>query len=226
MGGLEMRKEQFAWVNEQFNNTLPGVQYSDVQPGQLWDCINLDRGQTINSSLVLFSTPMGCLDPYTNRQKTIVDTNMCTGCRLDAPESFSVKRIIFTFSKNADPIDVVNMCEEIMWGFWLGAKRQYGGLIISLPSITRPIAPIKICEYCKAVYANQELCPGCGARHFTLTSMDEYSDEGRQFVLELSISTVILNQMNFRMLFNGQYTFEHKFKMWVHLEGLHARGIQ
>jgi hypothetical protein len=41
-----------------------------------------------------------------------------------------------------------------------------------------------------------------------------------------SISRIIDNRMSFYMSFDGEQEITSPFKMWCHLEGLHARGVQ
>jgi hypothetical protein len=115
--------------------------------------------------------------------------------------------------------------EEWIWIFWMGQKRYLWGQVISFRSIGESFVPIRVCEFCRSVYVNADSCPGCGARQFQINgSLDE---AGTQYVLDVAPRVVIANQMSFYSEFDGlNYMLKGDFKMWCHLEGLHARGVQ
>jgi hypothetical protein len=213
-----MTRPDQATITKAFPGLSTGAML-DVIHGFLWDSIEFDRGATIDrANSFFFRRPI-------SESRTWCDTNMVTSSRLDAPEQFSIQRILFTFSKLCLDVDTFTIMESFMFRFWMGCKYFVSTPIISLPTVSVPTAPIKTCEYCQSVYANQEECPRCGATHFTLSSVGDCG--GTQYVMDLAVPLLIVNQMSFYATLEGnQYTFQSKFKMWVHLEGLHAREVQ
>src|SRR5271163_3851497 len=126
------------------------LHHYDVIHGFLWDSIEFDRNQTIDrANSYFFRRPI-------SESRGWSDTNMVTASRLDAPEQFSVQRILFTFSKSCLDVDTFTIMESFMFRFWMGQKYFVSTQIISLPTVANPTAPIKVCEYCRSVYANQE----------------------------------------------------------------------
>ncbi len=209
-----------------FNGTTYVPSVMDVQTGALWDSISLSPGQTFTGPwATLFRDHIGTHSPT---RKTAADTNMRQSGRLDAPEAFCIQRVVFTFSRDTSDKDMYAIAENCMWRFWLGQKRYLWAVLVSLPSVHQPTAPIRICTYCSGVYVMSMACPGCGAREFTLSTLPgEPVAGGRQFALDVNPHVVIGNQMNFYADFDGNpYIVEGPFKMWCHLEGLHARGTQ
>lgn len=192
----------------------------NVVHGFLWDSLEYSKGDTITrSNSFLFRRPI-------DESRTWADTNMTQAGRLDAPEAFAVQRILFTFAKSCCEEDMYTILESFMFRFWLGCRYYVSITIISLPTVLMPVAPIRICEYCQSVYANTDRCPHCGATHFKLSSIGGESG-GTQYILDLDVPLQLVNQMSFYGTLEGnQYTFQQNFKMWVHLEGLHVRGVQ
>jgi hypothetical protein len=190
----------------------------DVQAGHLWDSCKFRKGEHLASRYEFFSNP---------RDKTLIETNVRTYRRLDAPESFSIARVLFTFSNTSRPEDIFGVAESFVWSLWLGHKRYLSSPIISLQTATQPVAPIRICTYCQAVYVQDRDCPGCGARDFRLSEVGEQT--GLVFFLDLHEHEYLIidNQLSFYVQLDGDgWTFRDDFKMWVHFEGLHARGVQ
>jgi hypothetical protein len=198
----------------------------DVQTGSLWDSIQFTKGQTAVQNIGLFEIPLGQAFPYGGPTKTLTDTNMNKAGRLDAPEAFSVNRIVFTFSKRATDHDIYAFAEAATFTFWMGQKRYLWSPIISLQTLGTPLAPVRICDFCRAVYCGDITCPGCGARQFQLSSLGE-EEAGRRFYLDCE-RLIILDRITFKICLelSAPYIFQNYFKMWCHLEGLHARGVQ
>lgn len=220
----EQIHKEFGWAWPDHKSALNRL---DVVHGFKWDSLSYVAGSTLtryNSDM--FRVPVGLESLTGSGAKLMADTNLYSACKLDAPEMMAVKCIIFTFSKSCDERDLYHFLESYMFRFWMGQKMYSSAVLISLPTVTTPLAPIRICEYCRSVYANQSECPRCGATDFTLSSLGE-SDNGLQYVMDLNVNLVIANQMSFHLDFDGpNYTFLRNFKMWCHLEGLHARGVQ
>lgn len=230
MGGLEimMTQQSQQEIRKIFGDSTGRSNAFDVVHGFLWDSLEYCKGGTIDrSNSYLFRDPIGSPRPYSNgASRTWADTNMTQAGRLDAPEAFAVQRILFTFAKSCCEEDMYTILESFMFRFWLGCKYYVSITIISLPTVLMPVAPIRICEYCQSVYANTDRCPHCGATHFKLSSLGGESG-GTQYILDLGVPLQLLNQVSFYGTLEGnQYTFQQNFKMWVHLEGLHARGKQ
>lgn len=213
-------------INREFNNSFLPLNKMDVVHGFLWDSITYSQGATLTKhNSDMFRVPIGMDSLTGSGTKHYSDTSMYSACKLDAPESFAIKRIIFTFAKSCDDHDMYHILESHTYMFWMGQKMYARAVMITLPTTTIPVAPIRVCEYCRSVYANQEVCPRCGATHFSLSSLGE--SNGTQYVMELGINLVLANQMSFHLNFDGpDYVFRERFKMWCHFEGLHARGIQ
>src|SRR5271155_1940924 len=128
----------------------------DVVHGFLWDSIEYEHGDTITQSNAnLFRRPIA--HSYGSvPERTWCDTNMVMAGCLPPPEQFSIQRILFTFSKSCVDVDTFTIMESFMFRFWIGQKYHVSTPIISLPTIAVPTAPIRKCQYCLSVYANQE----------------------------------------------------------------------
>lgn len=199
-----------------FNGTTYTPNSMDVQIGALWDSIDYEPGQTFPAVRDLFSNPEG---------KSFIETNVFTPRKLDAPEAFSIDRVTFTFSHDTTDKILYEFAEQAVWELWLGRKCYLRAVIVSLQTIKAPNAPIRICSFCSGVYAASLECPGCGARDFYLP--DGESVPGLQFTLDVPQHIVIGNQVSFWCTFRcRQFTLTGKLKMWCHLHGLHARGVQ
>jgi hypothetical protein len=210
-----------------FNGTTYVPDCMDVQIGAIWDSVQLERGQEFNSSLALFRHPVGHPAYPLPRLKTLTDTSMVERSRLPAPQAFAVKRVVFTFSRDTVDKDLYAIAERLLWRFWLGQKYYLWSILVSMPAVHQPIAPFRVCSFCAGVYVQSTQCPGCGAKDFTLSSLGDPQLSGRQFALDVYPHVVINNQMSFYMSFECEtYRVENKFKMWCHLEGLHAREVQ
>jgi hypothetical protein len=196
----------------------------DIQKGRLWDCIDFAAGSSLYPAYLRFFENVG-----PGSGKTILESNVSTPHRLDAPEAFSIRRVLFTFDRRAVEEDVYGIAESCCFSLMLGQKYYLRSPIITLQTTNAPLAPIRHCTYCRAVYVMQEQCPGCGAQEFLLDASGEF-EVGRCFFLDLAPeeSIVIVNQMSFRVFLDTNawgYTLKAKLRLWCHLEGLHMRGV-
>lgn len=212
--------KQQQYVLEQFNGQCYNPN-SDVQEGRLWDSITFSKGATISGGNANF---------FTNQAgKTYADTNVTQPKRLDDPEAFCIRRIIFSFSKDSPDEEIYSLAERGVWSLWLGQKYMVRSMLIHMQTHNCS-APFRTCEFCKSIYVNDRTCPSCGASQFTISGADgELAGLGRQFYMDLSINVIIDNQQSFYVSFDC--TPHHTFmaggvKFWCHLEGLHARGVQ
>ena len=200
----------------------------DVQPGYQWDSISLEPGQTFHDGLRMFDLPIGT--PLSSgRAKSYADTSMYKGNTFVAPEAFAIRRVLFTFSKTASEVDIFSIVEAQVWRLHLGRKMYLGSPMISLQQTELTKAPIRICEYCRAVYVQESSCPGCGARDFQLSSVGGGMMSGLAFYMDLPKGSElpIENEEYFYVNFSGEsYTVRNRLKMWCHFEGLHARPIR
>ena len=214
-----LSKEQAAREDEirhAFNGQVYIDNNLDVHTGKLWDCLRIKAGQEIGGGQTFFSNPAN---------KSLVETNVRTPRRLDAPEAFSVQRILFVFSSNANPVDVYGVAESLVFRFWLSQKWHAEAPLIALPTSKAQVAPIRICTYCHAVYVQDRHCPGCGAREFKLSGLEE--ETGLQFFFEPAHPLVIVSQQSFYVSLEGvPWTAQSPFALWCYFEGLHARGVQ
>lgn len=207
-----------------FGGTTYQPNAMDVITGKLWDCCTFDPGES-TSQHRYFTIPRGQYTiSRTPHLKTLKDTNLQIPSQLFAPEAFAVQRILFVFSADADPIDVYGVAESLVFQFYLGDKWYATAPLIALQTSRTAIAPIHICTYCHAVYVVAHQCPGCGAREFRLSGMQEQT--GLQFFFEPLHAIVINNQASFHLQFEGDWIARQPFSLWVYLEGLHARGVQ
>lgn len=194
----------------------------DVQTGKQWDCLKFSSGDPVHRpSTQFFSSPR---NHRTGQPKSIAETSLNRPGQLNAPESFAVQRIMFVFSKDADPLDIYGVAESLVFRFWLDQKWFASAPLISLQTSRSPIAPIHICSYCQAVYAVAQQCPGCGAREFRLSGMEEQT--GLQFFFEPLHPLVIQVQQSFHVDLDGMWVTRSPFALWCYLEGLHARSVQ
>lgn len=195
----------------------------DVVSGQIWDSFNADRGFTFANRHNLF-------DRSVNHIVSYADTNMEMPNKLPAPEMFLIKRVVFTFSKSCEDSVIYGFAERAVWSLWIGQKRYAHAVLISLPTTVQNVmAPIRICSFCQSVYCGDRACTQCGATQFTLGKWDlGQAEVGRQFILELLQELPILCQQTFRAEIECRpmYTLDGPLRMWCHLEGLHARGVQ
>lgn len=197
--------------------------YMDVQTGRLWDSLSLKAGETFKGgkSTELFNRAID--------GRSLAETNMVCAGQLLAPEAFSTSRILFTFSRQSADEDVFSIAEIAAWSLWIGRKFYARSLIIAMRPFDNMIAPIRICNFCRAVYVREESCPGCGAREFKLTDIAGTIDSaGKQFLMDLNNPLVIESNMHFHLSFESgfSYVVKNPLRLWCHLEGLHARGVQ
>jgi hypothetical protein len=188
----------------------------DVQEGRIWDSLSFEAGDVFHQELELFTKISG---------KTFAESSMTAPGYLMNPEAFAIRRVLFSFSRAATEYDIYSIAEGFTWIFGMGRKRYLNSPIISLQTVDLPKAPIRICDYCRAVYV-AEHCPGCGARQFTLSSLGG-GEAGRAFAMDVGITLVIEHEITFWVRFAGrEHTLRAPLKLWCHFEGLHARGIQ
>lgn len=213
-----------AYILEQFGGHTYEPNRMDVQEGRLWDSFEFQPGSVMQPSTTdLFS------DRYGTNNKIYADTNMSMSRRLPAPEAFSVQRVLFSFSRDCNDSDVFALAERLVWRLNIGKRYYLRQLIIAMRPFDNMVAPFRVCDFCRAVYVQSPTCPGCGARSFNLVSSigGTIDSAGKQFLMELSQPIVIYNQVDFHVDFEHfQYQPKHYVKMWCHLEGLHARGVQ
>jgi hypothetical protein len=209
-------------IIDRFHGQLYDSNRLDVQTGRLWDCICYAAGGTFTIQNGTFFTNVD-----RSSGKTYLETNLYQSKKLDAPEAFAIERVIFTFSKSADPLDVAMCWDEMWWQFFLGQKCYLWSPLAHMQTVKEPLSPIRICDFCKSVYANATTCPGCGANSFALSTLGEI-DSGQQFAMDVNPTIPIVNQISFWLGMNSKYplTFRAPIKIWCHFEGLHARGVQ
>jgi hypothetical protein len=206
----------------------------DVQPGALYDAIEYPAGGVLNPINSEFFTNV-----ETASGKTYIETNMYRSRQLAPPEAFSISRIMFTFSRNCDPRDVLDLSERLCFQLWIGQKNYQRHVLNSLQQRTEPGSPFRICEYCHGVYVDSERCPGCGAMEFRLPGVGNECATGYSFFIDLPYPIVIANQWSFYVNFaigvntaipagaaSNVITLKHRLKLWCHLIGLYARGVQ
>lgn len=228
MGSQPLRDHQQEHIFNEFNGTCYVPNSMDVQTGAIWDSVELQPGQEFNREHThLFTFPISYPAYPLARTKTQVDTNMQMSRRLPAPEAFSIARVVFTFSRDTADEDLYTIAEQSLFRLWIGQKYYIWSVLISMPAMHQPIAPFRICSFCAGVFVNQTQCPGCGAKDFQLANLGDPQLTGRQFAMDVYPRLVIGNQTTFYMTFDCQpYRVKNRFKMWCHLEGLHARGVQ
>ena len=175
----------------------------------------------------LFKEPIGSIDSLTGNVKREDDTSMFMACRLPAPEAFALQRLIFTFGHETDPDDVKRMAENCVFSFEIGYKYYLRCVIGLLPCQRREFEPLRLCGKCRTLYMGDCDCPSCGSGLRPLP-LPEDVEPGRQFFLNLLINLVIDNQASFRVRIHTAKTIKLKssLRMWCHMEGLHARGVQ
>lgn len=195
----------------------------DIQTGALWDSLELKPGDLYGLqplSQLFARGPIG---------RTQADTNMIRCGELLPPEAFAISRLVFTFSRDTHDADLYAVAEQTYWALWIGCKYYLSGVLISMPTVQPMPAPLHICGFCAGVFANSTQCPGCGARSWSLAHFDggDGRGAGQQFALDVKPNIVLSSRASFRLtLSSPAYTIKHPgFKLWCHLEGLHARGV-
>lgn len=214
------------YIMGQFNGSVYAPNRLDIQHGFLFDDLALNKCR-FRGVHEFFHTPCGSYDLISQQIKGITNTNLYTGNRLDAPEAFAVQRLLFTFNKEADERDVMVIAENCLFSFGLGYKYYIRCLINLLPCQRREFEPLRLCGKCRTLYMGDGNCPSCGSglRPLPLPGGTEI---GRQFFLDLLINIVIANQADFRveLITEKEIKLKGPVKMWCHLEGLHAKGVQ
>lgn len=196
----------------------------DAVHDSLYDSVSYYKGQHIKSH-TLFSVPIG------QQGKTLLDTNMEMSHTLPLPMHHEIKRILFTFPGTCNKRSVLEVAENVWFELWIGQKRYAQAVIITLPCVITPDAPLKVCDFCKSVFCNNSRCPNCGAQQFTLHTLGKehpeyHHDSGsHQFWLDLLIPLPIMQQQYFSVKLYGDYTTSDTVRMWCHLEGILYRGI-
>lgn len=188
----------------------------DVQTGALWDSVLIPAHE--------WDVPLR-RELFSEVNRPYSETNMVQCRRLDAPEAFSISRVVFTFQRDIDERELYEFAENTVWSFWLGHIRYLQNSIGSLQTVGESIAPIKICDFCTSVFVGEQSCPGCGARQFQFS---QPMVAGRRFYLDLTVNIVIAQQMSFWVQLEtfSRVQVSKPFRVWCHLEGLHAWGVQ
>lgn len=191
----------------------------DVQRGKLWDSIHYAKGSIMTRHNSILFTNVG---PASG--KTRVHANLNIPQRLLAPESFSVEKIYFTFGRRCAQGDIFNVLENAAFCLYLGQKQFASSPLIALHAVNASPAPIRICAFCKSVYAGAIFCVGCGAREVQFVELCD--EQGVTFAYDAN-RLVIANQIQFFVQFEmDSIVMKSDFSLWCHLEGWHARGVQ
>lgn len=222
-----MNQNQNDYIIGQFQGTTYNLRTLDVQHGFLWDSVTIPPCEMTGFVYDFFTTTIGQTDLFTPTPKKIDDTNMVMARRLPVPEAFALQRLLFTFSKEASEKDVMNIAENCVFRFDIGYKYYLQCPIGLLPCQRREFQPLRVCGKCRTIYLGDSDCPSCGTG-LRLLPLPGNKEIGRQFFLDLLINLVIDNQATFyaSIVANKTIKLEGKVRMWCHLEGLHARGVQ
>lgn len=194
--------------------------YMDVQHGQMWDSVRFREGVVRGGIYRLFSVPEGQMDSIGALAKTLNDTSMVKSCQLPAPEAFALQRLVFTFDAASSDADVIAFTEECVFEFIIGRKfylRCPLGLLVTDHR----------CPKCEQIYFGNGGCPKCDDAQYRW-AVSSGINPGRQYVMDLDINLIIDNQATFYVDLHcdDSITIKKPMRLWCHMEGLHARGVQ
>jgi hypothetical protein len=196
----------------------------NTERASFWDSLALKPGEVFTSGKSLF---VNC-GPDSGKQ--LPDSNMTKSYELDHPKHMMVGRIVFSFSRDALDSDVFGLAERLVFKLRIGDKYYASNLLIAMHTRQGAAAPVRICEYCHAVYVGDRECPGCGARDFRLSGLgSEAENPGRQFFTDIpkELQLHILQGQSFCVEFVCEpYKVKGSLKLWCHLEGVLYRDVQ
>ncbi len=193
-------------IIDAFNSEIYVANRMDVQHTPLYDTVVFAASATINDVTSAFFTNVG---PASG--KTLADTNMSQGNRLQAPEAFSIFGFRFRWAENILLADLLNIINGFALEFSLGQK---------------------VYQRAPLWYFNA----GGGITAETTRTAESIYTNGvasREAMHKLAIPIVIENQMNFsaRLVGNalvlaavGAGGTGARFQLL--LDGLYARGVQ
>jgi hypothetical protein len=198
----------------------------DVRVWKLWDELTIGPGPDLSPLRECFFTvPIGSF-AADGSIKTGIQTNMQMSSMLPPPRCFETHRILFAFSKRCDPRDVVLAIENLMFQFYVGDKRFNSAVLCHMQTVKEPLSPIRICDFCKAVYVDCLQCPGCGARSFRLSTLGEM-DSGQQFAMDLTPMCIPpLTRFYVDFLARPDLSFRAPLTIWCILEGRDGLPVQ
>jgi len=198
----------------------------DRQSGRLWDSLDFKAGEELPEHRLFFDTPIGVPLPDGN-YKMPFDTNMKRARSLHPPRCFLLERILITFSKSSVPEDISVATDSLMISLHILDKCFASSPICHMRSVKEPLSPIRICDFCRAVFVEQLQCPGCGARSFRLSTLGEF-DTGQQFVLDLEPKKYIppLTDFYVRLQIRRGTKFKRPLRIWCTFEGFEDLPVQ
>jgi hypothetical protein len=201
---------QAAVINA-FNSSTYISDQVDVQDTPVYDTVTIAAGGTVsNNTVSFFTTPQGA-----GSGKTLAQTNMVTGGKLNAPEAFSIMSFRLRWSENILPADLYAILNGFAFQFTIGTKPYQtgplwnynagGGIFGSLTNTTAS----------------------------TVTSLLSNGNPGRMHMHRLAIPLVIENQATFYGNFvgnpitlTGSGSGGTGATLQMMLCGLYARGVQ
>jgi hypothetical protein len=196
----------------------------DRQAARHWDTIDFEAG-VILPHYVFFDIPLGAIGLNGN-SKSLFDTNLECSRRLPPPRCFSLHRIVFTFNKKSVPEDVSSAIDNFIFRFKVGDKYFASSPICHMQTVKVPLSPIRICDFCRAVFVERLECPGCGARSFKLSSLGDF-DSGQQFVMDLEPKFIPpLTHFCVELLVAPNLHFKAPLRTWCTFEGFSYLPVQ
>jgi hypothetical protein len=194
-----------------------------AETASLWDSINYKDGEQLPNSIDLFQNSIGQFD-RSGDVRRLVDTSMVRGGQLPPPHYFKINRVLFTFSASTSDKMVYSFAEATVWTLRINDRLYLRNALIALPQSREPTAPIRTCQFCRAVWVMSETCPGCGAREFTLSTIGQSEERvGRQFFLDLPADRTLLieplQSFALNLMTHGLFVVDGTLRMWVHFEG-------
>ena len=192
-----------------FNSSTYISDQVDVQDTPVYDTVTLSAGGTVSQQTVsFFTTPQGA-------SKTLAQTNLVTGGKLNAPEAFSIMAFRLRFAENVLPADIYAVLSSLALQFTIGTKPYQTG-------------PLWNYNAGGGIYGQLS-----NTTASTVTSLLNNGMPGRMHMHRLAIPLVIENQATFYanlvgspVTLTGSGSGGTGLTLQLMLGGLYARGVQ
>ena len=212
---------QQAEIMRAFNSEFYISNRMDVQPSAIWCRLRFNKGDefTRHNNQKLFALTRND-DMFTNMDRANV---------LPVPCAIAIQKYVISFPRMSNQVDVTRYTSSTLFEFYIGQK-PYMRRPLSLMDSNEPDpqAPVWTCQYCSAVFANQDACPGCGSRDFSMTAhLPNRMPGGTVLFVDIKgHEQTIENQIHFdgRLNCSAGGHLQDDMEVHISLMGLYARN--